>query len=47
MKTAHEGSVVARLARFVVTRSWDDLAPAARDELKIREVRLARVSLAD
>jgi hypothetical protein len=36
MKTAQEGSVVARLACFVVARSWDDLSPAARDELKIR-----------
>ena len=26
----------ARLARFVVARSWDDLSAAAREELKIR-----------
>ena len=31
-----EGSVVQRLARFVVARSWDDLSPAAREDLKIR-----------
>jgi 2-methylcitrate dehydratase len=36
MKTRQQGSVVARLARFVVARSWDDLSPAAREELKIR-----------
>jgi 2-methylcitrate dehydratase len=36
MKTPEEGSVVARLAHFVVARSWDDLSPAAREELKIR-----------
>jgi 2-methylcitrate dehydratase len=36
MKTPPEGSVVERLARFVVARSWDDLSAAARDELKIR-----------
>jgi 2-methylcitrate dehydratase len=29
-------TVVARLARFVVERSWDDLSDAARQELKIR-----------
>lgn len=29
-------TAVARLARFVVARSWDDLSVAARDELKIR-----------
>ncbi len=29
-------TVVARLARFVVARSWDDLSTAAREELKIR-----------
>jgi 2-methylcitrate dehydratase len=29
-------TVLARLARFVVTSSWDDLSPAAREELKIR-----------
>jgi 2-methylcitrate dehydratase len=29
-------TVLARLARFVVARSWDDLSPAAREELKIR-----------
>jgi 2-methylcitrate dehydratase len=34
--TPQEGFVVARLARFVVARSWDDLSLAARDELKIR-----------
>jgi 2-methylcitrate dehydratase len=27
---------VERLARFVVTRTWDDISEAARDELKIR-----------
>jgi 2-methylcitrate dehydratase len=36
MKTRQEKSVVGRLARFVVARSWDDLSPAAREELKIR-----------
>jgi 2-methylcitrate dehydratase len=36
MKTPRSGPVVSRLGRFVVTRSWDDLSPAARDELKIR-----------
>jgi 2-methylcitrate dehydratase len=29
-------TVAARLARFVVARSWDDLSDAAREELKIR-----------
>jgi 2-methylcitrate dehydratase len=29
-------TVVARLARFVVARSWDDLSERAREELKIR-----------
>ena len=29
-------TVVARLARFVVAHSWDDLSEAAREELKIR-----------
>jgi 2-methylcitrate dehydratase len=29
-------TAVARLARFVVERSWDDLSAAARSELKIR-----------
>lgn len=28
--------VAARLARFVATRTWDDVSEAARDELKIR-----------
>src|ERR1043165_6062111 len=36
MMTAPDGSVVARLARFVVARSWDDLSAAAREQLKIR-----------
>jgi 2-methylcitrate dehydratase len=29
-------TVVERLARFVVSRTWDDLSEAAREELKIR-----------
>jgi 2-methylcitrate dehydratase len=29
-------TVVARLARFVVARSWDDLSERAREELTIR-----------
>ena len=29
-------TVVARLASFVVERSWDDLSEAARQQLKIR-----------
>lgn len=29
-------TVVARLARFVVERRWEDLSQAARDGLKIR-----------
>jgi len=29
-------TAVARLARFVVARGWDDLSDAARGELKIR-----------
>jgi 2-methylcitrate dehydratase len=29
-------TVLARMARFMVARSWDDLSPAAREELKIR-----------
>lgn len=29
-------TAVARLARFVRERSWDDLSDAARQELKIR-----------
>ena len=29
-------TIVARLARFVVERSWDDLSDAARRALKIR-----------
>ena len=29
-------TIVERLARFVVSRSWDDLSEAAREELKIR-----------
>jgi 2-methylcitrate dehydratase len=29
-------TVLSRLARFAVDRSWDDLSEAARRELKIR-----------
>ena len=29
-------TVVERLARFVVARSWSDLSESARNELKIR-----------
>src|SRR5690348_7123490 len=36
---------VERLARFVVTRSWDDLSDAARDELKIRVLDALRCAL--